>query len=107
MPIPDYQSLMLPLLRLVGDRQKHPLAEVRQRIAEELKLTEEDLALQQASGSQTLFANRIAWAVQYLKSALLIRAVTRGVYEVTERGISILDENPPEITLRMLRVSAK
>jgi restriction system protein len=39
MPIPDYQSLMLPVLRLVADRQKHPLAEVRQRIAEELKLT--------------------------------------------------------------------
>jgi len=103
MPIPDYQSLMLPVLRLVGDRQKHPLAEVRQRIAEELKLTEEELALRQASGSQTLYANRIAWAVQYLKSAVLIHAVSRGVYEVTDRGISVLNEKPTEITLRMLR----
>ena len=103
MPIPDYQSLMLPVLRLAGDRQKHPLAALRRHIAEELKLTDEELALQQACGSQTLYANRIAWAVQYLKSALLIHAVSRGVYEVTGRGVSVLNEKPTEITLRMLR----
>lgn len=61
------------------------------------------MALRQANGSQTLYANRIAWAVQYLKSAVLIRAVSRGVYEVTDRGISVLDEKTTEITLRMLR----
>jgi restriction system protein len=49
MPIPDYQSLMLPVLRLFGDRQEHPLAEMRQRIADELNLNDEELAERLAS----------------------------------------------------------
>lgn len=94
---------MLPVLRLVEDHEKHPLAEIREKIAEELKLSDEELAARQASGSQTLFANRIAWAVQYLKSAALIEAVSRGVYKLTDRGVSILNAKPTEITLKMLR----
>lgn len=89
MPIPDYQSLMLPVLRLVRDRQEHSLAEMRQRIAGELNLTQEELAVRLASDSQTVFANRIAWAVQYLKSAGVVRAVRRGVYGITDRGVSL------------------
>jgi restriction system protein len=103
MPIPDYQSLMLPVLRLVGDRQEHPLAEVRQRIAEELNLSEDDLAERLASDSQAVFPNRIAWAVQYLKSAGAIQAVRRGVYEITERGLTLLRTQPSEITVKTLR----
>ncbi|QOY88680.1 winged helix-turn-helix domain-containing protein [Paludibaculum fermentans] len=68
---------MLPVLRLVGDRKEHPLAEMRQRIADQLNLTEEELAERLASDSQTVVANRVAWAVQYLKSAGAIRAVAR------------------------------
>ena len=103
MPIPDYQSLMLPVLRLVGDRQGHSLAELRQRISQELHLTDEELAERLASDSQTVFSNRVAWAVQYLKSAGAIRAVRRGVYEITDRGLSLLKTQPVEITVKTLR----
>jgi restriction system protein len=64
MPSPDYQSLMPPVLRVLGDGQEHPLAEMRRRIATELDLTEEELTERFASGVQTVFTNRIAWAVQ-------------------------------------------
>lgn len=94
---------MLPVLRLVGDCQEHSLAEMRQRIADELKLTEAELAGRLASDSQTVFSNRIAWAVQYLKSAGAIRTFRRGVYEVTDRGVTLLKEKPSEITVKMLR----
>ena len=103
MPIPDYQSLMLPVLRLVGDRQEHSLAEMRQRIADDLNLSEAELAERLASDSQTVFANRVAWAVQYLKSAGAIRAVRRGVYGITDRGLSLLKTQPSEITVKTLR----
>ena len=33
MPIPDYQSLMLPVLRFAGDRKTHSVAEFRQRMS--------------------------------------------------------------------------
>jgi restriction system protein len=103
MPIPDYQSLMLPVLRFAGDRKEHSLAEFRQRIATELSLSETELAERLASDSQTVFANRIAWAVQYLKAAMALKSVRRGVYQITERGLALLKEKPSEITVKTLR----
>ncbi len=103
MPIPDYQSLMLPVLRLVGDRKEHSLAEMRQGIAADLGLSEDELAERLASDTQTVFANRIAWAVQYLKAAAVLQPVRRGVYRITDRGLSLLKEKPAEITVKRLR----
>jgi len=94
---------MLPVLRLVGDRQEHTVSEMRQHIANDLDLTEDELAERLASDSQTVFANRIGWAVQYLKSAGAIRAVRRGVYGITERGASLMKTQPSEITVKTLR----
>jgi restriction system protein len=103
MPIPDYQSLMLPVLRCAGDRKEHSVAEFRQHIAAELKLSDEELAERLASDSQTIFANRIGWAVQYLKAAVVLKSVKRGVYQITDRGMAILKEKPSEITVKTLR----
>jgi restriction system protein len=103
MPIPDYQSLMLPVLRLVEDRKEHPVSEMRQRIADQLGLTDDDLAERLASDTTTVFMNRVGWAVQYLKSAGAIRAVRRGVYEITDRGRSLPTTQPSEITAKTLR----
>jgi restriction system protein len=103
MSIPDYQSLMLPILRVLADRKAHSVARVRERIASELKLSPRELAERLASDTTTVFINRIGWAVQYLKAAGAIRAVKRGTYEVTERGLSLLKEHPSEINVRTLR----
>lgn len=103
MPIPDYQSLMLPVLLQLSDRRAHAVADVRQRIAAELNLSDEELAERLASDTTTVFLNRIGWAVQYLKSAGLIRSVRRGVYEITDRGLAMLRSNPADITLKHLR----
>jgi restriction system protein len=103
MPIPDYQSLMLPALRFAGDRKEHSLAEFRQRISAEFKLSDQELADRLASDSQTVFANRIGWAVQYLKAALALKSIKRGVYQVTDRGLALLKDKPSEITVKTLR----
>ena len=103
MPIPDYQSLMLPVLRFAGDRQEHSLAEFRQRIAAEFNLSEQELAERLASDSQTVFANRIGWAVQYLKAAVTLKSVKRGVYQISDRGLALLKGKPSEITVKTLR----
>jgi restriction system protein len=103
MPIPDYQSLMLPVLQLAGDRKEHSLAEFRQQIAAEFNLSEQELAERLASDSQAVFANRIAWAVQYLKAAVALKSIRRGVYQITDRGLALLKEKPSEITVKTLR----
>src|SRR5271156_6479157 len=98
MPIPDYQSLMLPVLKVVADGKERSVAEIRKHIATELKLSEEDLSERLASDATTVFLNRIGWAVQYLKEAAAIWAVRRGVYDITDRGLSLLQNHPSEIT---------
>ena len=40
--IPDYQSLMLPLLKLVSDRQEHKYRDLIENPAAEFQMTEEE-----------------------------------------------------------------
>src|SRR5690349_20301028 len=94
MAIPDYQTLMLPVLQFLADRLPHSLADIRAKIADNLKLTEAEIAERQPSGYQTLFSNRIAWAVQFLKAAGLITAEVRGVYKLTEKGDLYTPDKP-------------
>ena len=102
MPIPDYQTLMLPVLRLTGDGDEHPVARIRSRIAIAFNLTPEDLSQKLKSGT-TLFANRVGWAIAYLSKAQLLTLTARGVYRITERGSAFLKANPPAITAKSLR----
>jgi restriction system protein len=101
--IPDYQSLMLPVLRLVGDRQDHAVAQMRTQLGLQLNLTEAELSERFASGRQTVFSTRVAWAVQFLKQGGTILAVRRGIYKITDRGMSLLNGRPSEITVKTLR----
>jgi restriction system protein len=103
MPIPDYQTLMLPVLRLTEDGNEYSVTEIRQQIANAFHLTPEELSQKLKSGS-TLFANRVAWAISYLNKAQLLTLTTRGVYRITDRGTTFLKGNPPAITAKNLRV---
>lgn len=101
MPVPDFQTLMLPVLR---ETSKGPVAapELRRRIAEDLRLTDEDLAEMLPSGKQTRFSNRVAWANVHLQRAGLIGLIRRGVYEATEEGRKLLAQAPGQINLKLL-----
>ncbi len=102
MPVPDFQTLMLPALRLLGQQSPRTSVEVRHSLAAEFSLTEQDLSELLPSGRQTTFANRVAWAYSYLKQAALIGSPKRGVYEISERGRSILAEDPKRIDIPFL-----
>jgi restriction system protein len=77
MSIPDYQTLMLPLLKAAGDGQEHRTSDVADRLATDLKLAEEERQQLLPSGKQTTFANRVAWAKTYLVQAGLLEATKR------------------------------
>ena len=102
MPVPDFQTLMLPALRTLEKKSPRTTGEVRQTLAAEFSLTAHDLAELLPSGRQTTFANRVAWAYSYLKQAALIGSPKRGVYELTERGRSVLADNPKRIDIAFL-----
>ena len=69
MAVPDFQSLMLPLLRLATDGQSRSLAEARETLATQFGLTQADRDELLPSGSQSKFSNRVAWAKSYLQQA--------------------------------------
>jgi restriction system protein len=102
MPIPDYETLMLPLLRGIGDKQEHSLTDINERLANELQLTPNELEELLPSGRQRLFYSRVHWARTYLKNAGLLESTGRGRFQITERGLEVLKKNPDRIDDKFL-----
>lgn len=102
MPVPDFQSLMLPILRIGADGQEHSLAEAREILSSEFKLTETDLKELLPSGRQWKFSNRVAWAKGYLQQAGLVVSPRRGYFRISERGLDVLKSPPARIDVRFL-----
>ena len=101
MAVPDFQNMMLPLLKLAGDGEQHSLAEAVEHLAEEFQLSSEDRAEALRSG-QTRLYNRIGWATTYLKKSGLLKAVGPGRFQLTDRGRDVLSGQPPKIDIAFL-----
>ena len=102
MSIPDYQSIMLPLLKLAQDGKEHSLRASADVIANEFQLTQEEKAQLLPSGNQTVFFNRAGWARTYLCKAGLLESPRRGFFQITQRGKDLLAEKPQKITAKSL-----
>lgn len=102
MPIPDFQTLMLPLLRFVLDGKEHTLREAEDVLALEFKLSALEKAELLPSGRQAVFANRIGWARLHIKKAGLVEQPRRGFFNITARGVEILKNPPEKINLKFL-----
>jgi len=104
MAVPDYQSLMLPLLRFVGGKKDETsTGEAVEALARELNLTDEDLKEMLPSGIQFTFVNRVGWAATYMKKAGLLEATRRGYYQITPRGQELLKKQPKSINVKLLK----
>jgi restriction system protein len=95
MAIPDYQTLMLPLLKLANDEKVISLRDTTDKLAKEFNLTEDELTELLPSARKTRFYDRVGWAGTYLKKAGLLSSTERGKYQITNRGLDVL-KNPPE-----------
>lgn len=103
MPIPDFQSLMLPLLRLVADGEEYSMVDVRERLADDFDLSQEDRDQLLPSGRQAVFANRVAWAKSYLQQGGLLSSIRRGRFRIAPRGIEVLTNSPDRIDIKFLQ----
>jgi restriction system protein len=97
MAVPTYDQLMLPLLRLAGAKLASDLPTAERRLAAEFALSEEDRQVMLPSGQQTALRNRTGWASFYLMKAGLLARPKRGYFEITSRGVDVLDSQPPSI----------
>ncbi|QIB50013.1 restriction endonuclease [Pseudomonas sp. OIL-1] len=103
MAIPDFQSLMRPVLAAVADGAPVALSSLREQVANSSQLTEAELHERVASGKQTVINNRIGWARTYLNKAGLLHIPAKGMVQITERGLEVLSTGPERITVGWLK----
>lgn len=100
MAIPDFQSIMFPLLKLVADKQVWKLRDVVDQLADQYQLTDEERSELLPSGRAPLFYNRVAWAKTYLAKASAVESVSRGLLRITDKGIALLASGEEALTLK-------
>ena len=102
MAIPDYQTIMLPLLRFTGDGKEVSVREAIDHISKLFSLSESEKQELLPSGRQTIVHNRVSWARTYLKKAGLLESTRRGYFKITNRGLETLQSNLSRIDVKYL-----
>jgi restriction system protein len=100
MAIPDYQSIMLPLLRFAADEKEHSLREAIEGLSGKFGLTDAEKKELLPSGQQPTFDNRVAWARTYMTKAALLESPRRGYFRITQRGREVLSKRLTEINVK-------
>ncbi|MCK9437020.1 MAG: restriction endonuclease [Synergistaceae bacterium] len=101
--IPDYQTLMLPLLKITADGNEYHYRDLIEALSNEFQLTDEERKEMLASGNQAIFDNRVGWAKTYLKKAGLLASPKRATFVITDLGRQTLAKNLDRIDNRYLR----
>lgn len=101
-PLPHYEKLILPLLKLAIDGQTHKFDDVVNTLATTFEVSEDELRVLLPSGRYPVFRSRVGWAKTYLTKALLIEPTARGVFRITARGQLVLAEKPTGIDVAFL-----
>lgn len=103
MAVPDFQTLMLPILKACKEETPCSVVQIREQVSRSFNLTSEDLAQRLPSGVMATYANRIAWGLAHLKMGGLLVSERRGFYRITASGLSVLKNPPVKIDLSFLR----
>lgn len=102
MAIPDYQSLMLPLLKFLSDEQEHKTREAVVKLSDDFELSKEERKELLPSGQQPIIDNRIGWARTYMLKAGLLSSPKRGYIKISSKGLEVLKQNPEKINVKFL-----
>ncbi len=100
MAIPTFDKLMLPLLQFAGDGEEHHIRDAADELAVRLQLSDEER--NELFGKQLKFNYRLQWAKTYIKKAGLLDSTGRGWFQITQRGVDVLQSNPETITKKFL-----
>ncbi len=102
MTIPVFQQIMLPLLKLLEDKQEHSLRQIIDLLTNQFNLTQEEQHELLPSGKQAIFDNRVGWARTHLKKAGLLESTRRGFFRITNRGLQVLSQKLAKIDVKFL-----
>ena len=105
--IPDFQSLMRPVVALLGEGETRRSRDVKDAMAEQFNLTAEERAEMLPSGRQRTMDNRVGWALTYLAQSGLVERPSRGQVRITEEGRQALRQHPHRIDMKVLEAYPK
>ena len=103
MNIPDFQTVMLPIMEIAADKNVYPMRDLVNKLIDKYGLSDEEKKELLPSGKQTVFENRIGWAKTHLKKAGLLVYPKRGCIQITERGLYLLDKKLEKIDMGTLK----
>lgn len=103
MAIPDFQSVMRPVLATVADGKPLALSALREQVTHSFQLNEAERLDRLPSGKQTVINNRVGWARTYLNKAGLLSIPAKGMVQITERGLKALVSGLERITVSWLK----
>jgi restriction endonuclease Mrr len=101
--VPQFQTLMLPLLKVMGGGHEMSTIQIRDAVAGNLEMTAKTLNQHLPTGAQNAFNNQMGWAITFLYKACLLKRPRREIYIITEIGKQVLLEHPVEIDAEFLR----
>lgn len=101
--VPDFQSVMLPLLQTVADGTETTLRNTIDQLATQFALTTEQRQALLPSGRQAIFDNRVGWAKTHLVKAGLLESTRRSYFKITARGQEVLIARPAAVNMNFLR----
>ena len=101
--VPQLQTLMLPLLKIMGGGHEMSTIQIRDAVADNLAITAEVLSLHLPTGPQNAFNNLMGWAITFLYKACLLERPRKAIYIISEIGKQVLLEKPVEIDAEFLR----
>ena len=90
MNIPDFQKIMYPLLEVLKDDRVYSTEQIVEILRVHFMLSIDDMKVRVPNGKQSLFRNRIDWALNNLLQAGLIVSLLKGYYQITEEGKNVL-----------------
>ena len=103
MVIPHFETLTTPMLNYASDKQEHSYRDTIEFLANKYNLSEDERKELLPSGRMPIFDNRVGWTLFYLKKAGLLEGTKRGFYRITQEGLEVTAQNPPEIDTKYLK----
>ena len=101
--IPDFQTIMLPLLQFIGKNDEISMKIIKEGMIKHFNISKDEQEEKTPNGKQLTYYNRIAWAISYLRMGELLFSPQRGTYKITDDGKKVLNNPPEKITVKFLK----
>jgi len=90
--IPKYDEMILPILKIISDGKEYNNSKIEDELSKVFNLTDEDRKIKHKSGVRVVY-DRISWAKSYMKQAKLIEVPERGIFNISARGLQVLEDD--------------